>query len=479
MTKAAKKEFGLTVGAAGLLVAGLVLAVVEHRAGAASSAMALALGLRWAAVLLLAVFALGRRSLTPWIFVAMVAGAEIGFDAPGFAIELRILSDIFLRLIKMIVAPLILATLITGIAGHGDRKSVGRMAWKSLVYFEIVTTLALVIGLMAINWTKAGVGLNLTPSTQVSEARPGAPAAAAVPAPPPQQWQDFVLHVFPENVVKSIYDGQILQISVFAVFFGIALAGLPEARRAPVLRLTESVSEVMFGVTNIVMYFAPLAVGAALAYTVGQMGAGVLVNLGKLVLTYYGALATLALVVLVPVMLALRIPVFGFMKAVAEPAGIAFATSASEAALPLAMESMEAFGVPRKVVAFVIPAGYSFNMDGSAVYLTLAAIFVAQAAGMHLPLKEQIGIVLMLMLASKGISGVPRATLMVLMAAASSLHLPSEPIFVILGIDAVMDMGRTTANVVGNCLASVVVAKWEGVFEAERASPAVLDGVAE
>jgi proton glutamate symport protein len=331
------------------------------------------------------------------------------------------------------------------------------MAWKSIVYFEVVTTLALVIGLVAINVTKAGVGLHIPAAANVS----------ALPVAAEQSWQEMVLHVFPENLAKSVVEGQILQVSVFAVFFGIALALLPEAKRMPVLRLTEGISEVMFQFTNIVMYFAPVAVGAALAYTVGQMGAGVLVNLGKLVLTYYGALAALAVMVLLPVMLLFRIPVLGFVRAVAEPASIAFATSTSEAALPRAMEAMEAFGVPRKIVAFVIPTGYSFNMDGAAVYLTLASMFVAQAAGLHLSLGEQIGMVLMLMLASKGVSGVPRATLMVLLAAAASLRLPSEPIFVILGVDAVMDMGRTTANVVGNCLASVVVARWEGQFRAE------------
>lgn len=437
-----------------------------------------AAGLRWVAVALLAWFALRRRSVTPWIFVAMVAGAELGFDAPTVAVNLRVFSDVFLRLIKTIVAPLILAMLITGIAGHGDLKSVGRMAWKSLVYFEVVTTLALVIGLVAINVTRAGVGLSV-PTQSEGVSGSGAGGHDSLPAATPMQWQEFVLHVFPENLAKSIAEGQILQVSVFAIFFGIALASLPEAKRAPVLRLTESISEVMFKFTNIVMYFAPVAVGAALAYSVGQMGAGVLVNLGKLVLTYYGALLTLAVLVLVPVMLLFRIPVLGFGRAVVEPASIAFATSASEAALPRAMEAMEAFGVPRKVVAFVIPSGYSFNMDGSAVYLTLASIFVAQAAGMHLGIGEQIGIVLMLMLASKGVSGVPRATLMVLLATAASLKLPSEPIFVILGIDAVMDMGRTTANVVGNCLASVVVARWEGVFRAEPVSEVVLQGMAE
>ncbi len=315
--------------------------------------------------------------------------------------------------------------------------------------------------------------------TQVSTSGPGAPGSVAAPAAAPMiQWQDFVVHIFPENIAKSLVEGQILQVSVFAVFFGIALAMLGR-RGEPILRLAEGISEVMFKFTNIVMYFAPVAVGAALAYTVAQSGVGVLVNLGKLVATFYGALAVLAFGVLVPILMICRVSVMGFAKAVAEAASIAFATSASEAALPRAMESMEAFGVPRKVVAFVIPAGYSFNMTGSSVYLTLAAIFVAQAAGMHLGMGEQISIVLILMLASKGVSGVPRATLMVLMATATSLHLPAEPIFVILGIDAVMDMGRTTANVVGNCLASVVVAKWEGVFETEAVDPVVAEGVAD
>ncbi len=463
-------QHGLVWPAVVLLTAGIGVGATQHGAGA----LLVAEVLRWVGVLLLVGFAVVRRSLTVWIFVAMVVGVEVGLDAPKVGLSLRFLSDIFLRLIKTIVGPLILGTLISGIAGHGDLKSVGRMAWKSLVYFEVVTTLALVIGLVAINVTKAGEGMSVgAASIPVATAGTGAPAAA-----PAIVWQDFVTHIFPENIAKSLVEGQILQVSVFAVFFGIALAMLGK-RGEPVLRLAEGISEVMFKFTNIVMYFAPVAVGAALAYTVAQSGVGVLVNLGKLVATFYGALAVLAFGVLVPILMICRVSVMGFAKAVAEAASIAFATSASEAALPRAMESMEAFGVPRKVVAFVIPAGYSFNMTGSSVYLTLAAMFVAQAAGMHLGMGEQISIVLILMLASKGVSGVPRATLMVLMATATSLHLPAEPIFVILGIDAVMDMGRTTANVVGNCLASVVVAKWEGVFETEAPDPVVVEGVAD
>ena len=425
---------------------------------------------RCAAIVLLAVFSLRRRSLTPWIFVAMMAGAELGFDAPAFAVSLRVFSDIFLRLIKTIVAPLILATLVTGIAGHGDLKSVGRIGIKSLIYFEAVTTLALIIGLVAINLSHAGTGLSLAPA--VSSGQP-------LPAPPATHWQDFLLHIFPENIAKSVAEGQILQVAVFAIFFGIALACLDERRRTPVLHLFESLSEVMFKFTNVVMYFAPIGVGAAMAFTVGQMGLGVLVNLGKLLLTLYGALAAFGLLVLLPVALLFRVPVRRFLAAVAEPATIAFATSTSEAALPRAMESMEALGVPRRIVAFVIPAGYSFNLDGSTLYLAVASIFVAQAAGVHLSLAQQLLMMFTLMLTSKGVAGVPRATLVVLLATAVTFHLPTEPIFMILGIDALGDMARTTVNVVGNCLASVVVAKWEGEFGTESISPVVLEGVSD
>jgi proton glutamate symport protein len=426
-----------------------------------------ALVVRWVGLLLIAGFAFRRRSLTPWIFVAMLVGAELGFDAPHFAVSLRFLSDIFLRLIKTIVAPLILATLVVGIAGHGDLKSVGRMGVKVLVYFEVVTTLALGIGLLAINLSKAGVGLAL----------PTAEAAQTVATTAPTHWDDFLIHIFPENLAKSIAEGQILQVAVFALIFGIALATLSESKRAPVLKLCESLSEVMFRFTNVVMYFAPLGVGAAMAYTVGHMGLGVLVNLGKLLLTLYGALVVFAVAVLLPVALLFRVPITRFLAAVAEPATLAFATATSEAALPRAMERMEALGVPRRIVAFVIPAGYSFNLDGSTLYLAVASIFVAQAAGIHLTIGQQILMMATLVLTSKGVAGVPRATLVVLLATASTFHLPTEPIFVILGVDALMDMARTMVNVVGNCLASVVIAQWEGQFGAELPSTTVIEGV--
>lgn len=419
-------------------------------------------GLRWAGLVAIAAQGRDRSSLTYWIFFAMLLGGEIGADRPRLAEHLRLLSDIFLRLIKVIVAPLILGTLITGIAGHKDLKSVGRIGIKCLVYFEVVTTLALLIGVAAINISRAGVGLAISAPADAT-----APAAAAAPL----RWDDFVLHIFPENIAKSIADNQILQVAVFAVLFGIALTRLSESKRAPMLAFCTALTETMFSFTNIVMYFAPFGVGAAMAYTVGHMGIGVLLPLGKLLLTGYGALAAFLLLVLLPIAKIARLSLRRFLRAVAEPATIAFATSASEAALPRAMEEMEAFGVPRRIVAFVIPAGYSFNLDGSTLYLALASIFVAQAAGMHMAWQAQLAMVFTLMLTSKGVAGVPRAVLVVLLATAATFHLPTEPIFIILGIDALMDMARTSVNVVGNCLACAVVARWEGELHAPAALP--------
>jgi proton glutamate symport protein len=408
--------------------------------------------LRWAGVLILAYAGFGKKSLTYWIFFAMLLGLEIGLDWPQFATHLRILSDIFLRLIKLIVAPLILGTLITGIAGHGDARKVGRIGLKALIYFETVTTVALFLGVAAINLTRAGVGLTL-PAT-ITEQVPQNVTTL--------RWDDFLLHVFPENIVKAIGENQILQVAVFAILFGIALTQVREKSRMPMLNFMESLTQVMFRFTNIVMYYAPVGVGGAMAYTVGQLGIHVLLPLGKLVATAYGALLIFLLGVLLPIALFARLPVLRFLKAVAEPATIAFATSTSEAALPRAMESMEAFGVPREIVAFVIPAGYSFNLDGSTLYLALASIFVAQAAGISMTWPQQLFMVFTLMLTSKGVAGVPRAVLVVLLATAATFHLPAEPIFLILGVDALIDMARTSVNVTGNCLASAVIARWEG-----------------
>jgi len=411
--------------------------------------------LRWTGLAFIAAAGLRGASLTYWIFFSMLLGGEIGLDRPQFAEHLRVLSDIFLRLIKVIVAPLILGTLVTGIAGHGNLRSVGRIGLKSLLYFEVVTTLALFIGVAAINISRAGEGLKMSAET----------AVAAIQNAGPMRWEDFLLHIFPENIAKSIAENQILQVAVFALLFGIALALLPEAKREPMLKFCESLSAAMFSFTNIVMYFAPIGVGAAIAYTVGHMGIGVLLPLGKLLITGYSALIAFLLVVLLPIAMLARIPLARFLRAVAEPATIAFATSTSEAALPRAMEEMEAFGVPRRIVAFVIPAGYSFNLDGSSVYLALASVFVAQAAGMHMSFSQQLVMVFTLMLTSKGIAGVPRATLIVLLATASIFHLPTEPMFMILGIDALMDMARTAVNVIGNCVACAVIARSEGELQ--------------
>ncbi|HEX3587063.1 MAG TPA: cation:dicarboxylase symporter family transporter [Candidatus Angelobacter sp.] len=425
--------------------------------------------LRWAAIIALCGYSFVRRSLTPWIFAGMLLGVELGHELGKSAANLQVLSSIFLKLVKTIVAPLIFSTLVVGIASHSNLKQVGRMGIKALLYFELVTTLALFIGLGAINLTQAGVGVP----------QPGASAASAAVAAQPQKWTDIVLHIFPENIAKSVAEGQILQIVVFSVIFGIALAQIGEEKRRPMLAFCESLSELMFKFTNIVMLFAPIGVAGAMAYTVGTMGFGVMGNLVKLLLTLYAALVVFVLVVLLPIALIARLPIRRFVRAVAEPFSIAFATASSEAALPRALENMEAFGVPKQIVAFVLPTGYSFNMDGSTLYLSLASIFVAQAAGVHLSFSQQLIMVFTLMVTSKGVAGVPRAVLVILLGTLDSFHLPVWPVLVILGIDQFMDMARTATNVLGNCLASAVIARWEGEFGTETPSPAVMDAIAQ
>ncbi len=424
----------------------------------------LLLTVRWIAIVTLVLYALYKRSLTTWILVAMVMGAAVGHDWPPVALHLRILSQIFLRLIRAIIAPLLFGTLVSGIAAHSDLKKVGRMGVKAIVYFEVVTTFALFIGLAAINLSKAGVGVHLPPAG--GETLQVQRLSAA----------ETILHIFPENLAKSVAEGQILQVVVFSILFGIALAMVREERRRPLLNLTESLAETMFKFTNLVMYLAPLGVGAAIAYTVGSTGMGVLFNLAKLLLTLYVALLVFIFGVLLPVALLARVPLKMFIAAVAEPVSIAFGTSSSEAALPRAME---AIGVPRPVVAFVMPTGYSFNLDGSTLYLSLASIFVAQAAGMHLGLGRQLLLMLTLMLTSKGVAGVSRAAIVILLGTAGSFGLPTEPIFILLGIDQLMDMARTSVNVLGNCLATVVVARWEGDFGKEQPPPVVMNGLAD
>ena len=411
--------------------------------------------LRWLGIAALVGYVARRRSLTAWILVSMVIGAEVGHDFPEVAISLRILSQIFLRLIRTIVAPLLFATLVVGIAGHSNLRQVGRMGVKALVYFEIVTTIALFIGWAAINISRAGEGITLPPP----------PEGAQIQQTAPRTWQDIVLDTFPENFARSVVEGEMLQIVVFSVLFGIALALIPDDKRRPLLSFAESLAETMFRFTRIVMFMAPLGVGAAIAYTVGQLGVGVLVNLAQLIATFAVAVIVFVAGVLLPVALIARVPLRRFAQAVAEPVSIAFATTSSEAALPRAMEAMERIGVPRQIVAFVMPTGYSFNLDGSTLYLSLCAIFVAQAAGIDLSVGQQFVLLLTLMLSSKGVAGVPRGAVVVLLGTVASFGLPVEPVLVILGVDAVLDMLRTSLNVLGNCLATVVIARWEGEYK--------------
>jgi proton glutamate symport protein len=352
----------------------------------------------------------------------MLLGAAIGHDFPNVATNLRVLALIFLRLIKTIIAPLIFGTLVVGIAGHSNLRQVGRLAFRSIIYFEIVTTIAIFLGLAAINISKAGVGVQL-PATPATETVPVTKLSA----------QDTILHIFPENIARSVADGAVLEVVVFSLIFAVALAMIGEQKRRPMLAFCESLSEVMFKFTNLVMYMAPLGVGAAVAYTVGHTGIAALGSLVKLLLTFYAALIVFILAVLLPVAMMFRVPLRAFVRAVTEPVTIAFATTSSEAALPRAIEAMEALGVPRQIVAFVIPTGYSFNMDGGSLYLSVATIFVAQVAGIHLSLAQQLMIMLTLMLTSKGIAGVSRGGFVVLMATAASIGLPSEAVLLLLG----------------------------------------------
>jgi proton glutamate symport protein len=419
--------------------------------------------LRWLGIALIAANAIHRRSLTSWIVVGLLAGAETGHDWPGIAVKLQVLGTIFLRLIKVIIAPLLFAVLVVGIAGHANLKKVGRLAVKSLVYFEIVSTIAMLIGLLAINLSRAGEGVHLPPSSTAESLNLASHSAG-----------QLITDVFPENIAKSVAEGQVLQIVVFSILFAVALVLVPEPKRRPMLAFAESLAETMFKFTNIVMYAAPLGVFGAMAYTVGHLGLGVFLPLLKLLATMYVALAVFILCVLLPILRLARIPLKPFLGAVAKPVSIAFATASSEATLPSAIEQMEAFGVPRETVAFVLPTGYSFNMDGASLYQSLALIFVAQAAGLHLTFGQQVIMLLTLLVASKGTAGVARASLLIVFGAATSFHLPMEPLFLLFAIDQLMDMGRTAVTVLGNCVACVVIARWENELPAQKpASPQI------
>jgi proton glutamate symport protein len=439
----------------------------------------------WAFTFAITGYAIFRKSLTTWILVAMVIGVQIGLHFHGAAANLQVLSSIFLKLIKTVIAPILFGSLVVGIAGHSNLKQVGRMGWKSLLYFEVVTTLALCVGLLAINISQAGAHLHIpeklihalpaSSEKQMQRKMIALLDSAQVPIPenlisrlpdaPPKTWQEHVLDIFPENIAKSVANGEVLPIVIFSVIFGIALSMLSEERKRPMLQFAESLSETMFKFTNIIMYLAPFGVGAAMASVTADLGIDMLFSLGKLLITLYCALIVFVVLVFGSVMIICKIPLKSFYKAIKEPVSIAFATTSSESALPKAMENMERIGVPRKIVSFVMPTGYTFNLDGSMLYLSLASIFVAQAAGIHLSIGQQFAIGLTLMLTSKGVAGVPRASLVILMGAAGTFNLPLWPIMAIFGIDAVMDMARTSVNVMGNCLASCVIARWEGELD--------------
>ena len=394
--------------------------------------------------------AVKRLSLTAWIFIGMAAGVALGIVAPGFARQLSPVSRVFLQLIRSIIAPLLFGTLVVGIAGGGDMKRMGRIGGKAILYFEIVTTLALFLGLAAVNLVRPGAGIPIH----------GSAAEAAMPQAQ-TTFSSVLEHIFPSSIVDAMARNDALQIVVFAFLFGAACAAIG-AKAEPVVKFCASLAEVMFRYTRYVMYLAPLGVGAALAVVVGSKGVDVLFGLGKLIATMYAASILYVVLVLGPVLFLFRIPLGRFYRAVREPFLIAFSTASSEAALPLALENMEQFGVPKHIVGFVIPTGYSFNLDGSTLYLSLASVFVAQAAGVNLSFGAQLLMMLTLMLTSKGVAGVPRGALVILAGTLATFHLPMEGAAVLLGVDALLDMARTSVNVVGNCLASAVVARWEG-----------------
>src|SRR5512139_2620806 len=399
-------------------------------------------------------------SITTQIFIGLVIGVVVGYLWPSFGVAIKPLADTFLRMIKMIIAPLLFATLVVGIAGTGDVKAMGRIGVKALIYFEAATTIALFLGLGLVNWFQPGAGLAVPIGA-------GAGDQLATLATRQQSAWDILVHLFPTSVFDAMARGDILQLVVFSVFFGIALAAIGEKGR-PVVEFLDATAQLMFKFTGFVMLFAPIGVTAAIAATVGGKGLAILVTLGKLVLLMYGGLTIFAIVVIGGVSLLIRVPFLTFLKAIKEPFLIAFTTASSEAALPKALEVMERFGCPKNIVGLVLPTGYSFNLDGTTLYLSLASVFVAQLAGVEMTWGQQLVMMLTLMLTSKGVAGVPRAALVVLTATLTSFNLPLEGAAILLGIDQIMDMGRTAVNVMGNCISTAVVARWEGVFDDEK-----------
>ncbi|HXY18560.1 MAG TPA: dicarboxylate/amino acid:cation symporter [Gemmatimonadales bacterium] len=396
---------------------------------------------------------LKRRTLTQWILAGMVAGALLGWLEPDLGVKLQPLSTVFLRAIKSIIVPLVFATLVGGIAGHGDDlKKVGRLALRAIIYFEVVTTLALVVGLVAVNLARPGVGVALGATGAGPEA--GTPASLA----------SVLQHIVPQSFFEAAAQNEVLQVVVWSILFGLGLTQVTGKPREVIVGFCGGLAEVMFKFTSIVMKYAPVGVFAAIAFTVGHGGVRVLASLAAVILTLYAALVVFLLGVLLPVILLTRVPLRPFVRAIKEPALIAFSTASSEAALPLALERLEQMGVPRRIGSFVLPVGYTFNLDGSTLYLAVGSIFVAQAGGIHLSLGQQLGMMLTLMITSKGVAGVPRASVVILAASVASFGLPLEAVAVLFGVDQLMDMARTCTNLIGNGLAACVMAKWEGEF---------------
>ena len=403
-----------------------------------------------------------HSKLTALIFIALVLGVIVGYFAPDFAVKMRPFAVIFLRMVKMIIAPLLFATLVVGIAGHGDIKSLGKIGLKTVIYFEVVTTLALVIGLTMANVFKPGMGF-VSDSFATNPAllhEAGLMAATNAHT----SISDMIMNIFPTSIVQAMSDGNLLQIVVFSLFFAIAMCTVGKAAK-PVMDVLTSVSQIMFKFTEYVMYFAPLGIFGAIASTVGANGLSILKNYAKVIFSLYTALAVFVLMVLFIACKYARISFRNLIKAIQEPAILAFTTASSEAAFPKAIEIMEKFGVPKNIVGFVMPTGYTFNLDGSTLYLAMAVLFSSQIVGIHLDLNQQVIMMLALMLTSKGVAGVPRVSLIVLAGSLASFNIPLLGVAILLGIDQILDMGRTTVNLIGNCVATVVIARWENAFD--------------
>lgn len=409
-----------------------------------------------------------HSKLTALIFIALILGIITGHFAPEFAVKMQPFAMIFLRMVKMIIAPLLFATLVVGIAGHSDVKSLGKIGVKTIIYFEVVTTLALIIGLFMANVFKPGIGFAPSITNHVAENSALMHQAGLMATVNPHtSLSEMIMDIFPTSIVQSMADGNLLQIVVFSIFFAIAICSIGKAAK-PVLDVLNSVSQIMFKFTEYVMYFAPLGIFGAIAATVGSNGLGILKNYAKVIGALYVALAVFVLVVLIIACKIAKISFRNLLRALQEPALLAFTTASSEAAFPKAIEIMERFGVPKNIVGFVMPTGYTFNLDGSTLYLAMAVMFSSQIAGINLGLNEQIIMMLALMLTSKGVAGVPRVSLIVLAGTLASFNIPLLGVAILLGIDQILDMGRTTVNLVGNCVATVVIARWENKFDYDK-----------